>query len=71
MNKSTFNRFKVLSRITALVTMVVTLMSQALAEPDPPTPMRFSGIIDDFTPVLDSNGPWQVSGQWSLTLHSQ
>ena len=28
----------------------------------------FGGIIDDFTPVLDANGPWQVSGQWSLML---
>jgi hypothetical protein len=27
-----------------------------------------NGIIDDFSPVLDASGPWQVSGQWSLML---
>jgi hypothetical protein len=71
MNKSTFDRFQVLSRIAALAAIVVALTSQGLAQspqPRPPTPTMFSGIIDDFTPVLDSNGPWQVSGQWSLTL---
>ena len=68
MNKSTFNRFKVLSRIAALVAIVVALTSQGLGQPGPPPPTMFSGIIDDFTPVLDSNGPWQVSGLWSLTL---
>lgn len=66
MNKSTFNSFKVLSRIAALVTIVVALTSQGLGQTG--TPTIFGGIIDDFTPALDSNGPWQVSGQWSLTL---
>ena len=69
MNKSTFNRLKVVSRIAALVMTVVALTSQGLAQPPPPTPTMFSGIIDDFTPMLDQNGPWQLSGQWSLTLH--
>jgi hypothetical protein len=32
------------------------------------TPVIFNGIIDDFTPVLDASGPWQVSGKWTLTL---
>ena len=66
MNKSTFNSFKVLARIAALVMIVVALTSQGLGQSR--TPTMFSGIIDDFTPVLDANGPWQVSGQWSLTL---
>jgi hypothetical protein len=54
--------------IAAAVTIVVALTSQGLAQPGPQTPTMFSGIIDDFTPVLDTNGPWQVSGPWSLTL---
>jgi hypothetical protein len=54
--------------IAAAVTIVVALTSQGLAQSGPPTPTMFSGIIDDFTPVLDTNGPWQVSGPWSLTL---
>lgn len=28
-----------------------------------------SGIIADFTPVLDANGPWQVSGLWTVRLN--
>lgn len=66
MNKSTFNPFKVLPRIAALVTIVVALTSQGLAQTG--TPNRLGGIIDDFTPVLDTSGPWQLSGQWTLKL---
>jgi hypothetical protein len=50
----------------ALVAIVIAVTNQGLAQTA--TPMIFAGIIDDFTPVLDANGPWQVSGQWSLTL---
>jgi hypothetical protein len=50
----------------ALLALVVALTSQALGQTG--TPTMFGGIIDDFTPTLDANGPWQVSGQWSLTL---
>jgi hypothetical protein len=52
--------------IAAVVTIIAGLPSQGVAQTG--TPMMFGGIIDDFTPVLDANGPWQVSGQWSLSL---
>ena len=32
------------------------------------SPFVFGGTIADFTPALDPNGPWQVSGVWNLTL---
>lgn len=66
MNRSTFNPFKVLSRLAALVTIVVALTSHGLAQSGAPN--KLGGIIDDFSPVLDANGPWQLSGQWSLKL---
>ena len=49
-----------------LLAMLAAFTSHGYAQT--PTPPALSGIIDDFTPVLDANGPWQVSGQWSLTL---
>jgi hypothetical protein len=56
--------------IAAAVAVVMALPSQGLAQSRLPmaTLMMFNGIIDDFTPVLDANGPWQVSGQWSAML---
>ena len=32
------------------------------------SPFAFSGTIADFTPDLDGNGPWQVSGVWNMDL---
>src|SRR4029077_5207944 len=52
--------------IAAAVTIVTGLPSQGLAKK--PMAAVLDGIIDDFSPVLDANGPWQVSGQWSLML---
>ncbi|MGH9696143.1 MAG: hypothetical protein ACRD5Z_18485 [Bryobacteraceae bacterium] len=69
-----FKKIRIVPILIAATVMIgVALTSQGLGQPGPPAPtvfngIVFSGIIDDFTPVLDSNGPWQVSGQWSLTL---
>ena len=51
---------------SVLVATICVSAGQAVAQSA--MPMRLGGIIDDFTPVVDANGPWQVSGQWSLTL---
>lgn len=50
----------------ALIAIVAALTSPALGQTR--APIMLDGIIDDFSPVLDANGPWQVSGQWSLML---
>lgn len=62
-------------RLVFTVAMVSTCMLLAMlaaftshGHAQTPTPPALSGIIDDFTPMLDASGPWQVSGQWSLTL---
>jgi hypothetical protein len=54
--------------VAAVIAIIAGLPSQGLAQTRTTIPTMFSGIIDDFTPVLDGNGPWQVSGQWSLML---
>lgn len=45
---------------------IEALPSQGLAQAQ--SPFMLGGIIADFTPVLDANGPWQVTGEWSLNL---
>ncbi|HEX6280023.1 MAG TPA: hypothetical protein VFZ49_08400 [Pyrinomonadaceae bacterium] len=42
------------------------LTSQGFAQSE--SQFKLRGIIDDFTPELDANGPWQTSGEWSLDL---
>lgn len=38
---------------------------------DSRTPTHFSGVINDYTPVVGTTGPWEVRGPWSLTLHPE
>lgn len=68
MNLITLSKKRILPLLIplALVALVIALTSRGLAQPA--WQNTFEGIIDDFTPVLDANGPWQVSGQWSLRL---
>ncbi|MGH9685333.1 MAG: hypothetical protein ACRD4S_17195 [Candidatus Acidiferrales bacterium] len=36
-----------------------------------PTPLHFSGLINDYTPLTINNkpaGPWEMRGKWTLTL---
>ncbi|HEY7501235.1 MAG TPA: hypothetical protein VH740_22125 [Vicinamibacterales bacterium] len=58
-----------LRRTAAIVTVAaVTLGSQALAET--PRQTRLTGLIHDYTAALDAAGPWQVVGEWSLTVNN-
>jgi hypothetical protein len=42
----------------------------ALAQP--PLPRHFSGTINDYTPSnVSPTGPWEIRGQWSLTLKEE
>jgi hypothetical protein len=40
-------------------------------QPQTRTQNKLDGFIDDFTADLDGNGPWQISGVWSLALKGQ
>jgi hypothetical protein len=36
---------------------------------DPPPPVHFSGVINDYTPSnVTPAGPWEIRGPWTLTL---
>lgn len=49
-----------------VATAVFTLSSPALAQAPQ---MKLTGLIHDYTPPLDASGPWQVLGEWSLTVN--
>ena len=53
----------------AIVTMMVVLSIPGQTQTG--TPNKLGGFIDDFTADLDGNGPWQISGEWSLALKGQ
>ena len=41
-----------------------------------PTPTHFSGVINDYTAVVNTappgqTGPWEVRGPWSLSVHER
>ena len=55
-------------RITAILAAALAIGSQALAQTSPQT--KLTGLINDYTPALDASGPWQVMGEWSLTVDS-
>jgi hypothetical protein len=45
--------------------MVLAVAISALAEPS--KHVKYSGVINDFTPQ-NVSGPWEVHGHWSLTI---
>jgi hypothetical protein len=57
---------RILCRVAALITIALVLSMPGQTQTS--TPMRFVGIVDDFTAALDSSGPWQISGEWVLLL---
>jgi hypothetical protein len=34
-----------------------------------PTPTKFSGFINDYTPATGVGGPWEMHGKWALKVH--
>ncbi|MGA8599372.1 MAG: hypothetical protein WB676_32025, partial [Bryobacteraceae bacterium] len=52
-------------------TVAVLLLAGGLAaSAQAPTPTKFRGVINDFTPAADISpgGPWEVHGDWSLVV---
>lgn len=50
--------------------LVLAVATGAMAEPG--TPVHFSGIINDDSPSnVGPMGPWEILGQWTLTLKGE
>jgi hypothetical protein len=60
---------RLLYPVLCIVTMMVTLSIPGQTQTG--TPNKLGGFFDDFTADLDGNGPWQISGDWSLALEGQ
>lgn len=56
----------ILWRVVSLVVLTVALSSQGMAQVE--NQYKLSGLINDYTPVLDAGGAWHVAGTWTLTL---
>ena len=60
---------------TVRIVAVLVLGAGTSALAQAPTPMHFSGIINDYTPAHDTKGdltgPWEMHGTWSLELNRQ
>jgi hypothetical protein len=51
--------------VRTVAVLVLAVGTGALAQA--PNPMKFRGVINDFTPA-STGGPWEVRGHWSLVV---
>jgi hypothetical protein len=51
-------------------TIAATMTLSSLAGAQTPTPTKLGGLIHDYTGALDAAGPWQVVGDWVLTVNN-
>lgn len=47
-----------------------TLAAGPRAAAQQPTPMKFSGLVNDYSPSTVSGGPWEMHGQWTLSINA-
>lgn len=55
---------KSLRWVGCIAVLVLGASAMALAQ----APIRFSGLIGDYTPQTGTDGPWVVRGEWSLQI---
>ncbi len=55
--------------VTGLLSFLV-LVSGPNATAQEPAPLQFSGLLNDYSPSTVSGGPWEMHGQWSLSINA-
>ncbi len=55
--------------VTGLLSSL-TLVSGPTATAQEPAPLQFSGLLNDYSPSTVSGGPWEMHGQWSLSINA-
>ncbi len=72
------NRTVLLSGVVALLALGIGGQDRALAGGPPPLPTHFSGLLNDYTPTIDSNtdkaisgSPYEMHGSWKLDVNAQ
>jgi hypothetical protein len=56
----------VLRRLIPVVAIALALSSQGVAQSSPE--QKLGGLIHHYTAALDANGPWHISGEWSVRV---
>jgi hypothetical protein len=59
-------KMPVLRRVIPVLAIALALSSQSAARSV--TQHKLEGIIHHYTAVLDANGPWHMSGEWSVWI---
>jgi hypothetical protein len=57
-------------RVVCFTAATIALISGLVADPAQAQGTQVKGTIHHYTAVLDPNGPWQIVGDWSLTLNT-
>ncbi len=78
MARSARGKSILLSGVVALLALQVAGQNRAVAEGAEPLPTHFSGLLNDYTPTIDSNSnkaiggsPYEMHGSWSLGLNAR
>ena len=61
------NSKNLISRASFVLGLVLFAASAVVAQ----TPLHFTGLINDFSPSSVKNGPYVMSGHWTLDLHGK
>jgi hypothetical protein len=49
---------------------LLTLVRGSNAAAQVPIPLQFSGLLNDYSPSTVTNGPWEMHGQWTLSINA-
>ena len=55
--------------ITGICGIAMAVAAMVLAQAQDLRPVRFSGVINDYSPSTVSGGPYEIRGDWSLDVH--
>jgi hypothetical protein len=47
----------------------LTLTAGPNASAQDPAPLKFSGLLNDYSPSTVTNGPWEMHGQWTISIN--
>lgn len=50
---------------------LLTLVAGPNAAAQEPTPVQFSGLLNDYSPSTVTGGPWEMHGQWTLSINAR
>lgn len=76
--RTPLNKAILLSGILTVLVVGIGGQAGALAGGSPPLPAHFSGLLNDYTPTIDSNtgnaiggSPYEMHGRWTLNLNAR